>query len=225
MLDGEADLGATSVAVTENVWAAPVALDAIALVVHPDNPLENLTLAQVHDVFGGQVWRWRDLGIDLPEDEITVVSREGGSGTRMAFEVLVMAHGQGLLDCQPVLAVDRGSEGSSAVRVEGCEGTPVTPTAIVAPSSASVVDYVRAHPSAIGYVSRGYAGSGVRVVPVEGLSPAPENIHDGGYHLAEPFYLVARKEPTGAARQFVDFCLSPEGQRIVATGYVPVREP
>jgi phosphate transport system substrate-binding protein len=51
----------------------------------------------------------------------------------------------------------------------------------------------------------------------------PENVASGAYRLALPFHLVALQEPTGAARRFVDFCLSPEGQEIVARTYLPVR--
>ena len=224
VLDGEALLGAVSAALPDDMWTAPVALEGIALVVHLGNPLENLTLAEVHDVFGGQTWRWSDLGLDVTEDEITVVSREWGSGTRMSFEALAMAHGYATAtDCQPMLDVDRGREGEAAVRVVPCDGNPVTPTAVVAPSSMDVIKYVKGHPGAIGYVSQGYVGPEVKVVRVEELAPVPEDIVGGGYHLTQPFFLAALEEPTGAARLFVDFCLSPEGQEIVGAQYVPVR--
>lgn len=85
-----------------------------------------------------------------------------------------------------------------------------------------MVNYVRQHPGAIGYVSHGHV-SGIEVVQIEELSPVARDIQDGGYHLVQPFYLVALEEPTGAARLFVDFCLGPAGQEIVAGGYVPVR--
>jgi phosphate transport system substrate-binding protein len=224
VLDREAALGAVSVASPDDMWTAPIALEGIALVVHPGNPLGNLTLAQVHDVFGGQTWRWSDLGFDVAEDEITVVSREWGSGTRMSFEALAMAHGYATgRDCQPKLDVDRGREGEPTVRVVPCDGNPVTPTAVVAPSSMGVIKYVKDHPGAIGYVSQGYVGPEVKMVRVEELAPVPEDITGGGYHLTQPFFLVALEEPTGAARLFVDFCLSPEGQEIVGARYVPVR--
>ena len=58
VLDGNADLAALSVAVADEVWSAPIALGTIALVVHPDSTLTNLTLVQVHDLFAGRVWRW-----------------------------------------------------------------------------------------------------------------------------------------------------------------------
>jgi phosphate transport system substrate-binding protein len=224
VLDGEAELGAVSVPVPDNMWSAPIALDGVALVVHPSNPVENLTLTQVRGIFGGQTWHWSDLGIDVEGDEITVVSREWGSGTRLTFETLVIAHGHASGgDCQPRLDVARSRDEEVAVRVVPCEGTPVTPTAVIAPSSADVINYVKDHPGAIGYVSRGHVWSEVKMVRLEELSPMAEDIQSGGYHLVQPIFFIAPEEPAGAARLFVDFCLSPEGQEIAAGRYVPVR--
>jgi len=222
-LEGAADLGACTVAVGDEVWAAPIALDAVAVVVHPGNPLENLTLAQVRDIFGGRVWRWQDLGIDWDVNEIVVVSREEGSGTRMAFEATAMIV-PGSDTCQPHLAIDPESLSEDAVRVEACQGNPVAPTALVVVDSQAVVAYVQAHRGAIGYVSRAYVSSQVKAVSIEDLDPSPAEIQAGNYLLAEPFFLVAPREPEGPARAFVDFSLSPEGQAIVAQEYVPVRQ-
>jgi phosphate transport system substrate-binding protein len=223
VVSGAADLGAVSVVPSEGLWAAPVALNGIALVVHPNTSLNDLTLAQVRSVFGGQTWRWAELGIDRTEDEILVVSREQGSGTRMGFEALVMAHAADV-DCQPALAIDPEANADHAVQIQACEGTPTTPMAVVMPGSAAVVEYVAAHPGAIGYVSQDYVSHQVKAVRLEGLSPAPADVQEGGYPLVQPFYLAAAQEPRDAARQFVDFCLSPEGQAIVAKRHVPVRE-
>jgi phosphate transport system substrate-binding protein len=189
----EGTLGAVAVDPPEKMWAAPIAVDGIALVVHPDNPLQNLTLVQARDIFSGRLWHWRDLGVRTTEEEITVISREEGSGTRKVFETSVM------------------------------EGDPVTPTAVVMPGGTAVIAFVAKHPGAIGYVSQGLVSPKVRAVPIEGLAPVPELIADRSYPLVRPLYLVAPQEPTGVARQFVDFCLSAEGQAIVAQRYAPVR--
>jgi phosphate transport system substrate-binding protein len=223
VLGGGADLGASTVAVADEVWAAPIALDAVAIIVHPDNPLRSLALAQVRDVFGGRVWRWTDLGTDWGVDEIVVVSREEGSGTRMAFEATAMiAPGSGT--CQPRLTVESGGSPEGAVHVEACQADQVTPTAVIMVDSDAVVTYVQDHPGAIGYVSQAYASSQVQAVSIEGLEPSPADIRKGGYLLVEPFFLISLREPDGPPRAFVDFCLSAEGQAIVAQEYVPVRE-
>jgi phosphate transport system substrate-binding protein len=219
---GTADLGACAVTAEDEVWTAPIALDQVAIIVHRDNPLEDLTLAQVRDIFGGRAWQWTDLGLDWGEDEIAVVSREEGSGTRMAFEAAAMAV-PGSASCTPRLALDSGAPPDLRVEVEGCPADPVTPTALVMVGSEAVLAYVETHRGAIGYVSQAYRSSLVKPVSIEGLAPSPADIQRDGYLLVEPFFLVAPREPHGALRAFVDFCLSREGQAIVGKEYVPVR--
>jgi phosphate transport system substrate-binding protein len=211
----------------EGVWAAPIAVDAIAVVVHPSNPLDGLTLAQLYDVFSGQTWHWSELGarnVRLAEDEITVLSRQEGSRTRAAFEAQVMAQGP---DCQPIGAVELGAasaERSAASERPPCEPDPVTSTALLRMDSTAVVEYVAAHPGAIGYVAHGHLdGAPVKTLRVEDALPASANVADGSYRLSLPLYLVAPDEPTGAARQFVDYCLGARGQALVARQYVPAR--
>jgi phosphate transport system substrate-binding protein len=190
---GEVALGASSWLPTGDgatIWSTPVAIDGIAVIVHPDNPVTALTLVQLREVFSGWLWDWARLD---GAGEVQVVSREGGSGTRAAFEARVM------------------------------EGQPVTPTALVMPGSQAVADYVAAHPQAIGYVSMGYLSEKVRALAVEGVLPTPKTAAGGTYHLARPLFLVAPEEPGGAVRSFVDFVLGLEGQRIVGQHYGRVR--
>lgn len=74
------------------VWAAPIAQDGIAVIVHPDNPVTNLNTDQLRDIYQGRVSNWRELGgLDLP---LNVISREDGSGTRNEFEQLIMGNRQ-----------------------------------------------------------------------------------------------------------------------------------
>lgn len=70
------------------LWAAPLAEDGIAALVHPDNPVTSLTMAQLRAIFAGEIQNWRGLG--GPDSAITVFTREDGSGTRAEFEALVM---------------------------------------------------------------------------------------------------------------------------------------
>ena len=87
---GQVDIGMASWKEPEDtsLWSTPIALDGIAIVVHPQNQVEGLTLLQLKDVFFGRVWDWRDVGGQA--GEIVAVSREDGSGTRAVFEDLVM---------------------------------------------------------------------------------------------------------------------------------------
>lgn len=194
---------------------APIGLDGLAIIVHQSNPVQNLTVVQLQELYNGQTLRWEEVG-GLPE-EVSLISREDGSGSRQLFEARIM--------------------GAKRVSL----------TALVMPTSADVVDYVATHPNAIGYVSRAYVVSlidpseqmhnrtigeqpannrvapAVRVVAIEGQLPTRQAIQTQGYPLIQPLYLVSRARPTGWLQQFMDFALSPAGQEIVARHHVRVR--
>jgi phosphate transport system substrate-binding protein len=104
--DGQVALGASSWLPedeAEAVWSAPVAIDGTAVIVHPDNPVTGLSLAQLQEVFSGRLWDWAELG---GRGEVQVISREDGSGTRASFEAEVM-EGQGVT---PTALIMPGSE-------------------------------------------------------------------------------------------------------------------
>jgi len=164
-----------------------IAQDGIALVVNENNPLRKLTLYQIRNIFGGQITTWEELG-GSPED-IVVVSREDGSGTRAVFEELVM------------------------------HGHRVTPMALVMPSSEAVRDYVAAHSGAIGYLSIGCLGSGIAALAVDNVRPERQTIEEGTYPLIRPFLLVSRAEPGPEITNFMQFARSPAGQAIVRRTY------
>lgn len=106
--DGTAALGASSWLPNEDeatVWSAPIAVDGIAVIVHPGNPVAALTLAELQEVFSGRSWDWAELG---GRGEVQVISREAGSGTRAAFEAWVM-------EGQPVTPTALVMPGSQAV--------------------------------------------------------------------------------------------------------------
>ncbi len=119
---------------------------------------------------------------------LAVVSREEGAGTRAAFEHAVM------------------------------ENHSITPSGVVMPSSAAMLEHVARTPGAIGYAStlwiKGYAGTALRVLPVEGVLPTPETLADRSYPLSHALYLAATAEPGGEAREFAQWVLGPDGQAI-----------
>ncbi len=191
---GQVDLGLTSWlpdGPPDGLEATVVARDGIALVVHPTNPITGLTLIQAHDLFSGRVADWEQVG-GTPSP-VQVISREDGSGTRAAFEAMVMG------------------------------GDRVTPTALVMPGSRAAVDYVARDPRAIGYVSMGYVNGEVRVLSVEGLLPTPESVSRSEYHLTRELVVLSRPGASPQAQAFLDFALSPAGQAIVARRYGRVR--
>ncbi|MCX7708199.1 MAG: substrate-binding domain-containing protein, partial [Anaerolineae bacterium] len=122
-----------------------------------------------------------------------ITSREEGSGTRAGFEATVMG------------------------------GADVTLNAVVLPTSKAMADYVASHRNAIGYVSTGALTDQVRVVAVEDTLPTPETLRAGAYPLGRVLYLYVPRSPSPAARSFIEFALSPAGQRIVGRHLVPIR--
>jgi phosphate transport system substrate-binding protein len=185
---GEADLALASW-LPEGLpagWRTHVlARDGIAIIVHPSNPIEGVGLLQVRDLFSGRTRQWRALNPGATEEPVQPISREDGSGTRAAFETLVL------------------------------EDRAVTPLALVAFSSQSVIEYVAGNPAAIGYVSMGYVSPEVKVLKVEGELPSPQTAAQGSYALTRELWLVTAQPETEAVEEFVKFARGPAGQQIV----------
>lgn len=191
---GQVDLGLISWlpdGPPDGTQATVVARDGIALIVHPTNPITGLTMIRAHELYSGRTVDWEQ--VDGVSGLVQVVSREDGSGTRTAFETMVMGE------------------------------DPVTLTALVMPNSQAVVDYVAGDPHALGYVSMAYVNDQVRAVAIEGLLPTPENVSRGEYHLTRELIFLSRKDTIPPAQGFLDFALSPAGQTIVAQNYGRVR--
>lgn len=179
---------------------APLAWDAMAVIIHPRNSVTNVTLLQLRDLYRGHTLDWPALG--GPPADVTVISREEGSGLRAVFEQAVM------------------------------DGQPVTLGAVVLPSDAAVIDFVQNRPAAIGYVSllglsaidRDVAlPAPVKTLPVEGVVPDPANLSRGGYHLVYPLFLLAPRPVPAALQPFIDYVLSPAGQTVVSRFTTRVR--
>ncbi len=192
---GAADLGASSrelVAAEKDLIEIPIAYDGIAVTVHPSNPITNLTLEQLRQIFESRLKNWKDLG--LPPHPIHLITREEGSGTREAFEHLVMGKAE------------------------------ITPAALVQDSNGAVRELVAGDPYALGYISAGLVDGRVKAVAIDGISPTPENIKNRTYELVRRFLLVSRTPPAGLCKAFVEFILSPQGQKILETeGLVGVK--
>jgi len=183
---GAANLGASSrelLGPEKQLIEIPIAYDGIAVIVHPANSLADLSVAQLRQIFSGRLTNWQGLG--LPPHPIHLITREEGSGTREAFEHLVMGKDE------------------------------ITPAALVQDSNGSVRELVAGDPYSLGYISAGLVDDRVRAVPIDGVLPAIENIKNQTYELRRRFLLVSREAPTGTCKQFVDFVLSPQGQQIL----------
>jgi phosphate transport system substrate-binding protein len=165
-----------------------IAYDALAVVVHPQNPVAQLSRDEVQGVFGGRLHLWDEVhGTHAP---ITLVSREAGSGTYGAFEELLM------------------------------DKKPVSPASLRQGSNGAIRQIVADDPNAIGYISLGIVDRSVKAVAIDGVTPSAEHVLDGSYTLVRPFLFVWRKGATLSpeAQQFIDYVISPEGQRELQLG-------
>ncbi|MCD4671881.1 MAG: phosphate ABC transporter substrate-binding protein [Anaerolineaceae bacterium] len=170
-----------------------IARDGIAVVVNADVPVDDLTLEQAQNIFAGEITNWSEVG--GPDEAIIAVSRDEGSGTRAAFEEMVM--GKELL---------------------------ITENAILQPSNGAVRTTVSTTPASIGYLSFGYLDDTTKPVLIDGVAPSEENASNGSYPVVRPLNMLTNGEPKGVIKAFLDFILSADGQAIVSEeSYLPVR--
>ncbi len=181
-----------------------VGYDALAVYVHKDNPLSEITLEQLTDLYaeGGKTTRWSELGVTIPgvkDDTIVRVSRQSSSGTYEFFR----EHALGNRDFR------MGSRDLNG--------------------SKEVVELVGGTLTAIGYSGMGYATAAVKMVKVTSkpgspaIAPTVAAVHDKTYPLARSLHLYTLGEPQGAVKQYIDWILSDAGQKVVEdSGYVPV---
>lgn len=193
---GVANIGMSSRHLNEeekSLWSVEIAKDGLAVIVHPSNSIDNLTLDQIRRIYSGEIKNWSELGGS--DEKIHLITREEGSGTRSAFAELVM------------------------------EETEITPKAIVQDSNGSVKQLIKDDENAIGYVSLGLVDESVKAMHLDGVAATQDNILNGSYALSRPFLFVALSEPTGETKQFLDYVLSPEGQKMLSDeGLVPTAE-
>ena len=178
----------------------PIGREAFVFFVHPDNPLEGLTLEQIRSVYSGETTRWDQLGV-RGLGSIRAYQRSEGSGSQTAMERFVMRD-------TPLMPAEKEM-------VQDSMGGMVE----------QVSDY-RNHKNAIGYSFRYFVEDlhqegNVRVLSVDGIPPTLENIKNGTYPLSVDLCLISRKnDPNPNVQKMIDFMLSEDGQQIVRkTGY------
>jgi phosphate transport system substrate-binding protein len=179
-----------------------VARDAIAVVVHPSNPVQGLTLQQLSDIYTGKITNWQQVGGE--NRPIVLLSRESNSGTYVYF-------------LEEVIRLGKKSE------------LLFSPDTLLMPSSEGISTEVRQNPSAIGYDGLGYVTKDQKVVPVAKdanspyVLPAVETVNNDTYPIARGLYMYTAGEPQGRIKAYLDYILG-EGQQVVPTlGFVPLQ--
>ncbi len=183
---GAADIGMSSrrlMASEKELIPAPIAYDAIAVIVNPQNPLNDLSVEQIRGIFSGKLTNWKEVG--GRNHSLTMVTREEGSGTREAFQKMVM--------------------GKHEISLGG----------LVQDSNGAIRQVVSDDPNAIGYISLGLVDKTVKALKINGIQPNLENIMKSRYKIIRPFLFVFRTSPEGLAKDFLDFILSAEGQKLL----------
>jgi phosphate transport system substrate-binding protein len=180
-----------------------VAQDAIAVIVHPDNPIDRLTLQQISDIYSGVYNNWSELGGE--DRPIVRLSRETNSGTHVYFLEEVLRLG----DPENKTLFSRDT--------------------LLLPSSEGITAEVRDNPNAIGYDGLGYVTPKEKVVAVSRdgqnfVLPSAETVNSGQYPIARDLYMYTAGEPNEAVRAYLDWILTDEAQGIVTElGFVPVQ--
>ena len=104
------------------------------------------------------------------------------------------------------------------------KGAKTRSDALMLASNKAVATTVEKTPGAIGYVGLGYVSSKVKALTVDGVKPTKKKVASGEYKLSRPLYFYTDGKPKGLAKEFIDFVLSTEGQKIVEeAGFVPVK--
>ena len=180
-----------------------VALDGLAVALNPKNPINQLTIAQLADIFTGKIKNWKDLGgSDAP---IVLLSREVNSGTHVYFKEHVLRGG----DEKRTEEFDQG--------------------ALLMPSSQAIVDEIASNSNAIGYYGMGYQNKTQKILAVAKdnnspfFSPTIDNVKSGKYYISRPLLMYTNGKPQGVVKDFIDFILSAQGQEIVRRlDFVPI---
>jgi phosphate transport system substrate-binding protein len=180
-----------------------VAYDGVALIVNEKNPVERLSIEDLHKIFTGKATNWKEFG--GKDMEIVTLSREVSSGTHMYFKEEV---------------VQLGKKGSTE---EFSEQT------LLLSSSQAIVEEVAANEAAIGYLGMGYVSERTKALRISdddiGYLPDVNNVRLKKYPLSRPLYFYTNGEPQGVTKLFVDFALGPKGQQqFMETGFVPIGE-
>ncbi len=181
-----------------------VARDAIAVIVNPNNPVNQLTLQQISDIYSGKINNWSEIGGE--DRPIVRLSRETNSGTHVYFLETVLRLGS--KENKTLFSMDT----------------------LLLPSSEGITAEVRDNPNAIGYDGLGYIIPEVKMLAVAKeinsgyIFPSAETVNNGTYPISRDLYMYTNGLPVGDIKAYLDWIVSPDAQVIVTNlGFVPIK--
>jgi len=184
-----------------------VATDALTVVVHPSNPVSELTIAQLSAIYTNKITNWKEVGgNDAP---IVAISRDTNSGTHVFFK-------EHVVQMKGLPTEDKSLE--------------YGPRVLFLPSTEEGVSEVAKNSNAIFYPGLGYVTDKVKPLAIKktadtpAVLPSVETALGGSYPIARPLLYYTSGAPSGVIKAFIDYCLSPEGQqKVTEVGYVPLK--
>ena len=181
-----------------------VARDAIAVIVNPENPVSELSLQQISDIYSGKIMTWTEVGGE--NRPIVRLSRETNSGTHVYFLETVLRLG------------DKNNK------------TFFSDDTLLLPSSEGIIAEVRQNPNAIGYDGLGYVPPDIKKLAIARkpgepyILPSAVTVNDNSYPIARDLYMYVSGQPTGFVKNYLEWILSPQAQEIVTElGFVPLK--
>jgi phosphate transport system substrate-binding protein len=175
--------------------AIPIGKDGLTVILNPANPVNSLTPAQIKDIYTGNTTNWNQVG--GPDMPVVVIGRDSASGTRDYFTSSIMG------------------------------GANATPRMLEKNSNGAVTLTIAQTPGAIGYVGIGFVDQYVKALKIDIngtlYESTVDNVLTGTYPYSRYLYMLTSGQPTGLAKDYIDFILSPTGQEhLKEEGYVPL---
>ena len=212
LLDKTADIACASIKISEEeeklaeeknikIKEYTVARDAIAVVVNPENSITELSMEEIKEIFTGKLTDWKEVNGE--DEEISVYSREAGSGTSEFFREYVL------------------------------NNENYTEKANILPLTYEIIKDVSEDRGGIGYMGLGYALISQDKVKIIGITeeegttviPDKQTVYNGTYPISRVLYIYTKEDCSENIKKFVQFCLSSEGQAIVNINeYIPIIE-
>jgi phosphate transport system substrate-binding protein len=219
LIDGTTDICQSSRLITSkeidqakakgvNPYEIQVASDGLSVVVHPSNPVSELTIAQLSAIYTGKITNWKEVG--GKDAAIVALSRDTNSGTHLFFK-------EHVVQMLGLPSADKKLEYGAKV--------------LMLPSTEEGVSETAKNSNSIFYPGLGYVTDKVKVVGIKktandaAVLPSMKTVLDGTYPVSRPLLFYTNGAPAGINKAFIDYCLSTQGQKkVTEVGYVPLAQ-